>query len=95
MAAVNEARRRVSERYGFTDEEMWQIATITAQLNILPGIRARIKDSVAAVEQALETAIWATPAYRERVLRYQQQRRSDYSEEFRIDTTLPAEERLF
>jgi len=70
---------------------MWQIATITAQLNILPGIRARIKDSVAAVEQALETAIWATPAYRERVLRYQQQRRSDYSEEFRFETTLPAE----
>lgn len=70
--AVTSAKTKFLERHTLSAEEMDELAKDTANLNIVPGIATRHpNDPVGAFDEALETALWALPKWREKAMQAQ------------------------
>lgn len=67
---INDATDRLNEklRLDLSPEEIDDLHTVTAKLNILPGLRQSIADPVEAVATALEMAVWQTPKFRDKLV---------------------------
>lgn len=67
---IARATEIINEKFSLelSDEEVDKLHQVTAQLQILPGLRQTIADPVEAVATALETAVWRTPEFRDKIV---------------------------
>ena len=74
---MNRATASFKEQHSLTDDEMGRLTEITARLQILPALmspvdpisgQVRKVDPLAAIEEALNTAYWQIPEFRDRAI---------------------------
>jgi len=74
---MNRATSSFKEQHSLTDEEMSRLTEVTARLQILPSLmnpvdpisgQVRKVDPLAAIEEALNTAYWQIPEFRDRAI---------------------------
>jgi hypothetical protein len=76
-ALMSRATTSFKEQKKLSDDEMTRLTEVTARLNILPGLMGPVDpitnlprkvDPLAAIEEALETAYWQIPEFRDRAI---------------------------
>ncbi len=74
---MNRATTSFKDQHSLSDDEMSRLTEITARLNILPSLMSPVDpisgqprkvDPLAAIEEALNTAYWQIPEFRDRAI---------------------------